>query len=228
MRTWAELREEIQTETNTEGEEFFTPEELRAWANDGIREAEKEIITMHDKYLETEGKLELVEGEHEIQLPPNIYANKITQIFYDGGEGRFEIKPMKRREERYELCGLDQYKYRILNNTTGRVIKIYPAARETSSDVVDILYVRNASLIEDDDDIIDIPIADNFIKQYIKDKMLEKELGPGAIRWPTSSLQSERRLLVEALNQMIPDENNDLEVDLSFYEDFDNDPFERF
>ena len=222
MKTWATLKSEIQEETNSEGEEFFTADELLTWANDGIKEAEKEIVTLHDKYLETEGNLALVSGEQEISLPQDIYANKITQVFYNGAEGTFEIKPIKRREEMYELCSQDNYKYRILNKSdVGRVIKIYPASRETSSDAVDILYIRNAGTLAEDDDTIDIPIADNFIKQYIKDKMQVKELGPGGFNWPSPALESERRLLIEALNQMIPDENNDIEMDMSFYEDSD-------
>jgi len=102
------------------------------------------------------------------------------------------------------------------------VITLYPPSRETSSEVT-VFYIREAGSIVDDTNTIDIPIAEGFIKQYIKDKMLVKEIGPAAIPWPSPALMEERRLLIEALNNMIPDDNNELDMDLSFYDDFDID-----
>ena len=221
MKTWAEFKSDIQKETNTGGEEFISPEEYLIWCNDAIDEAEKEIVGLHDKYLETYGTLSLVSGEDEIALPENIYANKITGIFYDGDEGVFEVYPIKKKEEIYNTCDQDRYKYKVFNNTDGRIIKIYPKSRETSA-ALEVYFIREAKTIAEDTDTIDIPIAEGFIKQYIKDKMLEKELGPGGMRWPSQALERERRLLIEALNNMIPDDNNELEVDMSFYEDFDD------
>ncbi len=222
MRTWAELRLEIQKETNTEAEEFISLAEYLTWCNDAIDLAEKDIVTLFDKYLETPGTLSLVSGESDISLPSDIYANKITGIFYTGSEGQFEIKPIKRKDEIFLAHSQDRYKYKIFNKTGGRVITLYPPSRETSSEVT-VFYIREAGSIVDDTNTIDIPIAEGFIKQYIKDKMLVKEIGPAAIPWPSPALMEERRLLIEALNNMIPDDNNELDMDLSFYDDFDID-----
>lgn len=221
MKTWAQLEAEIRRETNTEGEDFYQDAELLAWCNDAIDEAAAEIVGLYDKYLETEGYLALTTGSSEVELPADIYANKITGIYYMNGDLQYEIKPMKRRGEMLGVGLNDCYRYRVLNGTEGRKIKLYPESRETSTTNVVINYVRNPGDIALGTDTIDIPIADNFIKRWIKDRMMEKEVG--IQEWPTGAVLNEKRIMVEALNNMIPDENDEIGMDLSFYEEFDQD-----
>ena len=59
-KTWAVLLEEVKDDMNLHGEDFVSDAELLAWANDGIEQAEKEIVSLYDKYFETDTALALV------------------------------------------------------------------------------------------------------------------------------------------------------------------------
>ncbi len=224
MKTWGIMKGEIKTECNIEGEDFISDAELLVFANDGKDQAEAEIISLYDKYLETDGYLALASGEQEIDPPSDIYANKITAIWYNNGTENYEIKFIKRKEDIYNTGSNDCYKYSIKNSTAdGIKIILHPASRETSTENVVIHYIRESAAIEDDDSVMDIPLADNFIKQHIKDKVKEKEIGPMNTQGESPAAAKERQLLIEALNQMIPSDSADeMEINDSFYDDFDN------
>jgi hypothetical protein len=220
MKTWGEMRTEIEAETNTGGEDFVADTELLAWANDAKTEAEAEIVSLYDPYLETEDYLALAIGEDSYDLPADIYASKITGIYFNDGSESYEITLMKRKSTILNVNDNARYQYRIVNTTADGVqLKLYPASRETSSTNVTIHYIRRSAPITDDNSLMDIPLADAFIKQYVKDKIRGKELGPLAEESRSQLLEKQKQLLIEALNQMIPDENSDqIDPDLTFYD----------
>lgn len=227
MKTWGQMKTEILSETNTEGEDFVSEDELLTWANEGKDMAEKEIVSLYDKYLETEDDFALTEGEIEYDLPSDLYANKVTGLFYDNGSEKYEIKLMKDKRKIMDVNENDDYQYRFNNSTDDGVkLRLYPASRETSTHNVRIHYIRESAAIVNDASLMDIPLADNFIKQFIKDKIKEKEIGPMNVADFSPTLKRERDLLIEALNHMVPSDSADeIEVDLEFYESFDNDNF---
>ncbi|MCA6565612.1 MAG: hypothetical protein IM559_15770, partial [Pseudanabaena sp. M151S2SP2A07QC] len=62
-----------------------------------------------------------------------------------------------------------------------------------------------------------IPEAEQFIVQYVKDQAINKErLQPDAP--PSAALKEEEQLLTESLAQRIVDEDDEIPLDLSFYE----------
>jgi hypothetical protein len=226
MKTWTTMRTEIRAETNTEGEDFISDAELLTWVNEGKDMAEKEIVSLYDKYLETEADLVMTDGSEYVSLPSDIFANKITGIFYDNGDTSYEVKLLKDKRETLEVGEEDDYRFRFDNSTASGVrIKLYPEARESSTGNLTCFYIRESAAIDSDSDTVDIPIADSFIKQYIKDKIKEKEVGPMNVTGPSPALQRERDLLIEALNHMVPSESADeMDLDTSFYDDMDVDP----
>jgi hypothetical protein len=230
MKTWLEMKTEILAETNTEGEDFVSAAELLAWANDAKDMAEKEIVSLYDSYLETEGYIALVTGTAEYDLPADIFANKITMLMYDNGSEKYEIKRMKKKTKIMNVNENDDYQYRLINSAAdGIKLKLYPESRETSSQNVTIFYIRESTAIADDDSLMDIPLADGFIKQYVKDKIKEKEIGPMNVNQFSPELVRERDLLIEALNHMVPSDSDDeLELDTSVYEDMDIDSYGDF
>ena len=212
-KTWATLREEIKDDMNLHGEDFASDVELLAWANDGIEQAEKEIVSLYDKYFETDAALTLVSGTSLYSLPSNILANKITHIEYKNGSDEYEVHYLKRKNEvRYQNTTNEFYRYRLRNDITdGIQIELFPVAQENSSNVK-VYFIRSAVRLVEDTDLIEIPIADAFIKQYIKDQVRGKELGPMFNHQETPNLQKQRALMIEALNNMIPDDSRD-EID---------------
>lgn len=227
-KTWATLREEIKDDMNLQGEDFVSDAELLAWANDGIEQAEKEIVSLYDKYFETDADLALVTGQSLYDLPSDILAHKITHVEYDDGTTEFEIKYLRRKEDfRYQDDNDKVYRYRLRNDSAnGMQIKLYPASLETSSSNVKIYYIRSAARIASDSDVIEIPIADAFVKQYIKEQVRAKELGPMFNYQESPAFMKQRELMIEALNNMIPDETRD-EIEIrnddmvEYYDDTD-------
>lgn len=225
MKTWTTLRAEIKAETNTEGEDFVSDAELMAWANDGKREAEKEIVSLYDKYLESEAYLALVSGTSTYSLPTGIMANKITEIHYNNGTEAYEVKLLKKKNDILTVDDNDEYRFRIVNTAAaGSKIKLYPTSRETSSTNVTVFFIRESADIDSDADTVDLPIADGFIKQYVKDKIKEKEIGPMQYHQESQALKRERALLIEALNQMVPsDSAEEIELGDTIYDELEMD-----
>lgn len=222
MKTWAELRTEIKNEMNLNGEDFIADEELLAFANDGIEQAEKEIVSLYDKYFETDAFLPLVSGQSLYSLPSDILASKLTHIEWNNDDHQYEIEYVKTKEQvRYLERQFDRYRYRLRNDTAdGIQLELLPAARETAPEAVKIYYIRTAKRIALDTDVIEVPIADAFIKQYIKDQVRAKELGPMFNYEETQALSRQRALMIEALNHMIPDDTrNEIHPDTSYYDD---------
>jgi hypothetical protein len=97
-------------------------------------------------------------------------------------------------------------------------IKLYPASRETSSTNVTIFYRRKANRIVSDSTVIDIPEGDSFIKQWVIDKAANKErMTPDAPE--SAALARKRELLLNSLTNQIDDENNEVTMDISHYQD---------
>ena len=221
MKTWGALKAEIFDETNTEGEDFVSAGELLVWANDAKDAAEAEIVSIYDKYMETEDFLPLVAGVALVDPPTGIYANKVTGFFFNDGNEKYEIKKLKRKSDILLINDNDRYRYDFINDATNGIqIKIYPTPRETAAEIATMHFIRESNAIEDDDSLMDIPIADAFIKQYIIDKIKEVEFGPAVASGPSQALVIQKNLFIEALNEMTPDESSgEIEMDLGFYED---------
>lgn len=217
MATWATLKQEILDEYDLNEETFINEAELEALANRALRSIESQIHEINDKYFETEAYVALTAGQETITLPTDIYAAKITGIFYDNGSDKYEILPLK--DKRKILCveSDDEYRYRIVNSaSSGLHIKLYPASRETSTSNVTIHYIRNVKQITAETDVIDIPEAENFIKQYVVEKAANKErMTPDAP--DSAALQAERSLLIQSLTNRTPDDNNELVADYGYY-----------
>jgi hypothetical protein len=228
MKTWAVMKAEIKAETNTEGEDFVSDAELLTWVNEGKDIAEKEIVSLYDKYLETEADLVMTSDSEYVSLPSDMYANKITGLFYDNGSEKYEVHLLKDKRRTLDVDSNDNYMFRFDNATDSGVrIKLYPESRESSTGNLYCFYIRESEEITVDADTVDIPIADGFIKQFVKDKIKEKEIGPMNVGQFSPMLLRERDLFIEALNHMVPSESADeIDLDTSVYDEMDSDTFE--
>lgn len=220
MKTWAQLRTEIQAECNIEGEDFVSVAELLTWANDAKDEVEAEIISLQERYLETETPFELVAGQSDYALPEDIFAAKITGVYFHDGDTKYEIKQITDKAQILCVQPDERYRYRISNpSLTGLMLKLYPASRDSSGTQVTLHYIRRSKRLILDTDLMDLPLAEGFIKQYIKDKVKEKEVGPLSANKRSTALEKQKTLLIEALVQKTPDDSSDqLRPDLSFYD----------
>lgn len=221
--TYAAAKEKVLGDLNLEDEDFISESELLGYFNEAIDEAEAMIHTLYEDYFLTSEALPMVEGVSSVDVPEDIYALKIRHIAYANGGKKYEIKPIRRLKQLADIQADDDYRYLIKNSKVdGYKIVFYPEPRETSANNATIWYLRNAAEVTEDSDEIDIPEGINFIFQRVKCACRAKENGGSVPAGDAQALEQQRQLLVETLTGMKPDENNEAEMDLSFYADFDS------
>ena len=95
-------------------------------------------------------------------------------------------------------------------------MRIIPTPKEDTTGALKLWYIRNANRIEVNTDVVDIPEFANFIIQYCKVRCYEKEGHPNM---PTAQAKLEfyRQQMTETLNDMIPDGDDEIDPDVSWY-----------
>ena len=125
------------------------------------------------------------------------------------------IKDRINLDRNFISCTL--YKYFLVNETPGQPeILLVPKMREAGT--MTIWYLRNANRLAVDADVCDIPEFINFIFAHMKVKIYEKEGHPG-LTGAMQKLEMERDRMNAVLSQMVPDADNEVEMDLRTYEE---------
>lgn len=218
MKTWLELREEIENDHDLQEETMITASDLLSWANEAIDDAEEMVHTETEgKYFETETTISIVNGQSTYDLPANMYANKIVNLFYNKGDDSYEVHEV---EEIAKIVGktCGDFEYRIINEPDGHKLKLYPTPEADLADGLLLFYIRNATTIVGDASVIDIPEAHGFIKQYIGDKVINKERN--TLDAPESAaLKRKREALKLTLQKKTQTEKRPLSANYSYYAD---------
>jgi len=224
--TWAEIRAKIEGECDTEDEDFVRSPELIAYCNEAIDEAEAEIHTLYEDYFLSYKDITITSGDEFIDIAtqiPDIYADKIRRILFKVGDTSYTVKRLKDWKKFENKADLDlssstaDYSYFIVNKTVGvPQIMLSPKAHESGT--IKVWYLRNANRITMDTDICDIPEFINFIFAYLKVKIFGKEGHPG---YPETleRLENERVRMNAVLSNRVPDDDNEVELDLRIYTD---------
>lgn len=225
-KTYLEIRTKVEKDLDLEDELFIQDEELLAYCNEAIDEAEAEIHTIYEDYFLTYDNISLVNGQEEYDLPSDIYANKIRGIVYSDGATIYNVPKLK-HSDKFQLIELsnqysttDFYKYMVINRSAGVNPKLLlvPTSREDGANRLKIWYLRNANRMVDDTSICDIPEFSQFVIQYMKVRCYEKEGHPN-IAIATQALEMQRRQMIATLSNMIPDGDTEIQKDLSIYDD---------
>jgi hypothetical protein len=225
--TLAQIKAKVENDLDLVDELFITPTELTAYINEAIDEAEQEIITLRgDDYFETSVPLTFVQGTSQYAMPATIYANKIRGLIYSSGSIQYEIKRIKNWRKFAEIADINaygssidyQYILRHDSVTANYKIEIYPTPRE-SGNVATLWFIRNANVLSVDADICDLPEAMGFIFAHVKKSCKAKEHGGEAPDPVLKELDRQRELMVSALTEEVVDNHNEVEMDLSHYEE---------
>lgn len=228
--TYGALRQEIERELDLEDEDFVQPLELIGYCNQAIKRAEALINELCEDYFLTSTPLTFVDSQGEYDLPSDVYANKIRQIIYQNGTLIYPIKRMRYSSKFQDIAetvtfesGNDRYRYLIKNSLAdGAKINIYPTPAETGS-YGTIWYLRNARQLTlntttAESEVVDIPEFKSYIKQFMKVKVYEKESHPN-YQAAREELKIEETEMIKSLTDRIPDGDNQLEFDLTHYEE---------
>lgn len=235
MRIWTfgELYDKVLLDLDLTNENFVTFDEVVGYGNEAIQEAEAEILTLHEDYFLTNDILTLVAGTASYDLPTDIYANKFRDIVYLNGVIIYQIKRV-RDPRRFALAqaaninaSTTEYGYLITNASAavGRKMVLYPTPYESGA-FVTRWYIRNAnrvplsvspgSLAASRATVVDIPEFSNFLMQFMKVRILAKEGGP-MLQENMAVLEQQRKMMVDTLTQMVPDNDDQIIPDLSHY-----------
>ncbi len=227
-KTYAQLKTILNGQADLEQEVFIQAPELLEYFNTAINRAEALILNLgvEDEYFLNSANLALSTGVAAVTaMPSDIYGNKIRSIIYSNGGKIFEIKRMRKRAKFLEKAELDyenetdpRYQY-ILKNasaTAGVSLHLVPPSKETSTTNVTMWYIRNANKLALDADKCDIPEFYSFVLAYVRYRVLDKEGMPGAVE-AKMELDAEEKLMIQTLENMVPDEDDEVEADDSIY-----------
>jgi len=223
---YSTAKAKVERDLDLEEENFIQDEEMLEYFNEALREAEAEVLAIYEDYLLDSASLALVIGTSKYDLPNGIYASKIRGVIYSNGSIIYEIKRIRSAHKFLDRALLrdadptDYYQYIIVNNsTTGIQIELSPAAKETSSSNVTVWFIREVDEIVDDTDLVDkdIPESINFIYAYVKARCKQKENAGQMPPDAQAELEKQRSLMIETLTTMVPDDDNEVIKDLSFY-----------
>jgi hypothetical protein len=222
--TWAQIKAKVQADLDIEDEVFVTESELMSYCNEAIDEAEAEIHSLYEDYFLSKTPITLVQGTSDYAMPSDIYAHKIRRLIYQNGATIYSVERMKdwRKFEQKAATdyypGTNWYTYLIVNTTAGAPkISLVPTAQESGA-YLTLWYIRNATRMSADASICDIPEFINFIYQYIKVRVYEKEMNPNTTQ-AKELLEQQRELMQATLGTMVPDADNNIEMDISSYEE---------
>lgn len=221
--TWAEISTKVRRDLDIQEEDFVSDEELLGYMNEAIDVAEAIIHNLWEDYFLDSATISLVAGQSEYDLPADIYAQKIRHLQYDYGNDYYKITELdlhRIADITSSATGIDRMFYKLTNNATNGIkLRLFPTPQESQTNAITLWYYRNAKEITVDADVIDIPEFINYLMQYIKVRVYEKDLGSPNRGKAIMDLASERDLMVETLSVRIADGVRPLEIDMSFYED---------
>lgn len=235
--TLAQLRTKVEQDLDLEGEIFIQPTEILGYFNEAIEEAEKIVMGLQGDYFLCQARLPcpagqgfgggsvgLVTGLSLYDLPAGILAHRLRAIVYRLGARMYQIHRM-RDWKKFEEYALNQvagpqngvnYRWFLVNQIPGEPQILFSPDVTETTDSVALWYQRQPNRLVLDTDIMDIPEAANYVMQYVKVRCLLKEGHPN-LAMETTGLAKQEADLQALLAEMIPDAENELEMDLSLY-----------
>lgn len=230
MSTLTQLMDRIKSDLDLEGEinEFTDDTDLRRFFNDAIRDAEAEIHDIFEDYFLAQANLTMATDSALVDMPTDIYANKIRRLMYfpTAANQRYTVRFMRSFEEDMDIAANSDYMYRILNDVDDLAIKISlsPVSRETSTNLL-CYYLRNAKVFAldgtDDSLSTDIPEFERFLIARVKMLVYEKDSDP-RMQVAAADMERYRVMMISSLSRARPDDDNLITADDSFYTDFAN------
>jgi hypothetical protein len=220
--TYAELKSYLQKELDLEDETFITDDEFLSYFNEAVDMVEAAIHNIYEDYFLTMAALPITAGTAAYSLPSDIYAQKIRKILYnDNGSLKYEIRRIKRLEDTLYIEQADLYAYILMNSgSTGMKVNFFPTPQDSNSNI-SVWYLRNAKRFTTDTDVCDIPEFTSVVVQFVRYKCLTKEGHPDAAS-AAQDLERMKQEMVDTLTARVPDEDNTVLKDTTFYRDFDD------
>jgi hypothetical protein len=227
--TYADILQKVKEPLDLQDEIFIGSPEMMGYCNDAIKRCESKIHTIYEDYFVTKAPLSIVQGSQEVDLPADIYANKIRSIIFREAINSSDIYEVERVKDSKKFIRMEYglynntsewYRYWIQNASptqTGRKIMLIPAARETTANKVVCYYLRKANQVTLDTDFVDIPEFYSVIVAYMRYMAYRKEGHPNAEEAKAELLDEEKNM-IETLTEMVPDGENEIPLPMDPYD----------
>lgn len=225
--SYSDIKTKLMNDLDIEDLDFVNGEtELLGYINEALDDGESIIHTLglESDYFLSQDYIALVSGTYDYALPSNIFASKIKKIFYINGQIKYEVFRIRNLNETPFFQSGDDYKYSLIA-TTGTAnnmrIRFYPTPSETSSQNIVIWFIRNVTKMTTSTaatNVCELPEFVNFLLQHCKCRIYEK-MGNPNLPNALEEFKAIKQLMVETLQEMVPDANSIVEPDVSFYED---------
>ena len=219
-------------------ETFTGSDEMVGIANRAIDKAEAHVhkLGMQAEYFLNSAALSLVSGTKAYSFPADIYGQMIREIVYRNGAELYPVveipKNLKNKfsyiENRDNNDTNADYKFWIkhADATTGYQIVLSPAARTTSSTIMTVYYIRNAtriplvtggSLSASRAIKMDIPEARNFLLADMKCQIAAKEVGHPLMAAYDMDRERELELMINTMSEQTATNQTEIEPDTRHY-----------
>lgn len=241
MKIWSfgEVSQKINADLDLSEETFITPDELLGYVNEGIHEAESEVLKLNEDYFLKQAPISMVLGQTILDLPIDIYAQKIRGLIYSNGSVQYPIRRI-RGASKFEILAMiqqfapnDDYMYFPVNQNAGlqNQLLLAPASRDAGQ-FLTLWYIRSAQRIPTAAEIgtqptapysvaqlntaLDIPEFSTFIIDFVKCRCLSKD-GDSRFDAQVATMEKQRAMMVNSLTGQIPDDDDTVVPDMSFY-----------
>jgi len=221
----SDLKTRVKDLVDGDSADQVTDVELVRYINEAIREAEAQIHLLNEDYYKKDAFMTIISGTSEYDLPSDIYAQKIRRIMFDSTSSSvsskvYEITRIKEEDIPFVQSN-DNLKYRLLfNSSDEKVIKLYPTPAFTDSTVIMATYIKDAKQLSSDSDVLDIPEFEQFVIDFARHRILQKEVGNPMIQTVKEDLERNRQLMIDTLQESIPDGNNEVDLNMDMYKDY--------
>lgn len=225
FKTYGQIRQKVERDLDLEDEEFVQDEEMLGYCNDAIKAAESLILKLCEDYFLTTETVDLIASQQGYDLPVDIFAHKLRKVLYTNGQDIYVVRRMRLKDDLEGISRLAQegntgqrLRYMLTNDADDGVkMNFYPLPN-VSGTYIQLWYLRVANTVLDDEDIVDIPEFYGFIEEYMKMCCYEKESNP-KYQAAVQKVAAQKALMEQTLANRFPDDDTEIEPDLSHYEE---------
>jgi hypothetical protein len=139
------------------------------------------------------------------------------------GARRYEVRKIRNLQDTMYFYPGDDYKFIIQNlqqGAGGNQLQLYPTPTETGP-LIQLWYIREfhrlTTSLTDTTNVCELAECVNFIFQHVKWRVAKKRRIAEVVASEEAALAKQYQLLEETFKEMVPDENNKVQLDLSAY-----------
>lgn len=230
MRTFGDLKIQLEKEIDTEDETFVQDTEVQGYFNSGITLIESEIIKLglREQYLSKEAFISTVQDQTDYSIPTDMVANKIRKMVYRNNSGNivYTLKPL-RTEDSFETEDMyaqyvasEYYRYTIYKVGELNKLRLTPRALNSVTNAIRVIYFGKLNRYTADTIDCDVPdICYELLLSYVRYRIYGKESHQNT-NGERTDMVGWLTLMRETLQNQVADPDMDImDGDYSHYEE---------